>query len=106
MTSPVVFVCTLQCGNCALTATLLDARRFASLLVMPRSLVVVKDDMYTKYLHGIREVTTDVVDNMFANMDCCSTVNSWHLFRTKPRISLTIRIVPKVLQNKLLFGKK
>ena len=75
---------------------------------MPRSLVIVKDDMYTKYLHGIREVTTDVIDETFANLDSCSAPNldSSHLHRTKPRISLTIRVVPKILQNKILFGKK
>jgi len=74
---------------------------------MPRSLIVVKDDMYSKYLHGIRECAADVVDDTFANLDSCSAVSTGSkLHRTKTRISLTIRIVPKVLQNKILFGKK
>ena len=75
---------------------------------MPRSLVVVQDDMYSQYLHGIREVTMDVVDNTFANLDSSGSMPSvdTQLHRTKPRISLTIRVVPKVLQNKILFGKK
>ena len=90
-----------------MSATSLESRRFASILLMPRSLVVVKDDMYTKYLHGIQEVTSDVVDDMFVNLDSCSAVNVGScLDRTKPRISLTVRIVPKVLQNRILFGKK
>jgi len=74
---------------------------------MPRSLVVVRDDMYTKYLHGIRELTTDVVDDTFANLQSCSALNvGSRLHRTQPRISLTIRVVPKILQNKIFFGKK
>jgi len=78
---------------------------------MPRSLIVVQDDMYTRYLHGIREVTTDVVDESFANLDTAAVSSQPpslgnQLHRAKPRISLTVRVVPKVLQNKILFGKK
>ena len=88
-------------------STSLDARRFASILLMPRSLIVVKDEMYSRYLHGIRELTTDVVDDTFANLDCDSAPSvGAELHRTKPRISLTVRVVPKVLQNKIFFGKK
>lgn len=94
-------------GQGIMSATSLDARRFASVLLQRRSLVVVRDDMYTTYLHGIREATTDVVDDSFANLDSCSELSLGScLDRTKPRISLTIRVVPKVLQNKILFGKK
>jgi len=74
---------------------------------MRRSLIVVRDDMYTTYLHGIREATADVVDESIANLDSCSPLSlGSRLDRTKPRISLTVRVVPKVLQNKILFGKK
>jgi len=74
---------------------------------MPRSLIIVKDDMYTKYLHGIRELTEDAVDESLANLDACPAVTLGScLHRIKPRISLTVRVVPKVLQNKILFGKK
>jgi len=96
-----------------MTSSSLDARRFASILLMPRSLNVVKDDMYSKYLHGIREVTSDVIDESFANLDTITATASsvplsvgTQLHRSKPRISLTIRVVPKVLQNKILFGKR
>ncbi|KAF9966570.1 Alpha-ketoglutarate-dependent dioxygenase alkB 6 [Mortierella alpina] len=30
-----------------------------SLLVQPRSLLVLKEDIYSKYMHGIREITSD-----------------------------------------------
>lgn len=95
------------CVQCELSASSLDARRFASILLMPRSLVIVRDDMYTKYLHGIREVTTDVIDDTFANLSSCGALSEGsQLRRTKSRISLTVRVVPKVLQNKIFFGKK
>ena len=89
------------------SATSLDARRLASVLLMRRSLVVVQDDMYTQHLHGIRQLTTDLLDESVANLDsCCALQTGSQLHRTKPRISLTIRIVPKVLQNRILFAKK
>ena len=75
---------------------------------MPRSLVIVKGDMYTRYLHGIRETTTDLVDETYANLDSCGPsfgIGSL-LQRSRARISLTVRVVPKVLQNRLLFGRK
>jgi len=81
-------------------------RRLGSVLLMPRSLIIVKSDMYNKYLHGIHETTSDTVDDKYANIDACPGVSIGDTFhRTKPRISLTVRVVPKVLKNKILFGK-
>jgi len=63
--------------------------------------------MYSRYLHGIREVDRDIVDETFVNLSTCTAVGvGAELRRTLPRISLTIRVVPKVLQNKILFGRK
>ena len=63
----VVRLCLFALCSCDSTTTTLDNRRFTSLLLTPRSLVVVKND--TKYMHDICKVTSNVVDNMFTNMD-------------------------------------
>jgi alkylated DNA repair protein alkB family protein 6 len=98
---------TNEASSDAISSSSFANRRFASILVMPRSLVVVKHDMYEKFLHGIQETTSDTVDDMFVNLDSCPgvTIGS-KLDRIKPRISLTVRVVPKVLRNKILLGKK
>jgi hypothetical protein len=82
-------------------------RRIGSVLLMPRSLIVVKHDLYKHHLHGIQETTVDNIDDKFANLDACPEVSvGATLHRTKPRISLTVRVVPKVLKNKILLGGK
>uniref|UniRef100_A0A182T917 Alpha-ketoglutarate-dependent dioxygenase AlkB-like domain-containing protein n=1 Tax=Anopheles maculatus TaxID=74869 RepID=A0A182T917_9DIPT len=40
----------------------------ASIVLEPRSLLIVKDDMYHKYLHSIAELEQDVVDDRIANL--------------------------------------
>jgi len=82
-------------------------RRFASILIQPRSLVVVKHDMYVKYLHGIADVASHVIDDQFVNLASCRDIElGARVKRTQPRISLTVRVVPKVLKNKLLLGRR
>jgi alkylated DNA repair protein alkB homolog 6 len=74
---------------------------------MPRSLIVVKHDMYKRHLHGIQETTVDTVDDTFVNLDACPGVSVGAVLnRTKPRISLTVRVVPKVLKNKIFLSAK
>ncbi|RDD44295.1 Alpha-ketoglutarate-dependent dioxygenase alkB-like protein 6 [Trichoplax sp. H2] len=79
-------------------------RYLASLLLEPRSLLILKNDLYTNYLHGIQERTTDVVDEKVVNIKFCQSKLGDVLTR-KTRISLTIRHVPKVLKVQL-FKKK
>lgn len=65
--------------------------------------------MYNNYMHGIEEITSDVIDNSISNLNACGSdlqVGS-SLSRNK-RISLTIRNVPKVSKfnlNSLMLNK-
>ncbi|KAJ3296256.1 hypothetical protein HDU79_007152 [Rhizoclosmatium sp. JEL0117] len=81
-------------------------------LIQPRSLVMLQDEMYEGYLHGIGETWEDVVSS--------ATIDNWTeagmsvlaesdepitLKRQNTRVSLTFRVAAKV--SKLnLFGKK
>ncbi|KAJ3236965.1 Alpha-ketoglutarate-dependent dioxygenase alkB 6 [Chytriomyces hyalinus] len=84
-----------------------------SLLLQPRSLVIIHDDLYNNYLHGIKEVTQDMVqkssvlnwadtgmdtDELLG--DCGAAV----LLR-ETRVSLTFRVAAK-LSKLNLFGKR
>ncbi|XP_071794814.1 alpha-ketoglutarate-dependent dioxygenase alkB homolog 6-like [Asterias amurensis] len=75
-----------------------------SLLLQPRSLLVLKDDMYTSYLHGITETTSDLITDKVVNIDRMDHSIGDTLDRSC-RISLTIRYVPKTLKMNL-FGKR
>lgn len=86
--------------------TSLDSRHFLSLLLQPRSLVLVQDDMYKVYLHGIKEVTQDTLTDKVANLDLVPEVKEGDVLERSTRVSLTIRYVPKVLKAKLIFGKR
>lgn len=87
--------------------TSFDDRFVTSILLEPRSLVFVCDDMYKTYLHGISERTFDTITESIANIELCEMAKSVNdkLTRTS-RVSLTIRHVPKVLKAKIMFGKK
>lgn len=76
-----------------------------SLLLEPRSLLILQDKLFQYYLHGIEEVTEDVIDESVANLDMCSgdyAVGSKLVRDT--RISLTIRHVPKTTVFKINIG--
>jgi len=81
------------------------SRHIGSLLLEPRSLLIVQDKMYTSFLHGIQEVSSDTVNMKMFNLQYCSAKLGQELNREK-RISLTIRHVPKVLKANLIFGNK
>jgi len=72
-----------------------DDLKVTSLLLERRSLVVLQDDMYTKYLHGIAEVHCDTVSGAEANLELCGGqyTTGAELQRTT-RVSLTVRHVP------------
>lgn len=63
------------------------------------------DDMYKTYLHGIEERRTDDVCDKILNLDKCQA-QSGQVLERGTRVSLTIRVVSKVLKNKFIFGKK
>ena len=65
------------------------------MLLERRSLVVLQDDMYTKYMHTIREVDRDIVLGTEANLECCGIQYQVGTeLRRDTRISLTVRHVP------------
>lgn len=75
--------------------------KICDLLLERCSLVIVKDDMYTTYLHSIKELDVDIVGGC-ANLENCMMKYSLNeQLKRETRVSLTIRNVPKVLKIKL-----
>lgn len=76
------------------------------LLIEPGSLLILKDDMYNKYLHSISEVTEDLITSNIANIDRCTGFKDriGETVQRGRRISLTIRHVPKTSKMKLRLG--
>ena len=81
----------------------LHERRVCSLFIEPRSLLVLKNDMYNKYLHGIEEVSEDTLGSNIARLPEGSSIGSQ--MQRGIRYSLTIRNVPKTSKIKFKFGK-
>ena len=73
-----------------------------SLLVEPRRLLVLQDEMYRKLLHGIEEIHEDKIDDKICNLDNSAVIGS--IIPRNTRISLTIRHVPKNIQNETQVG--
>lgn len=84
-----------------------ESRFLFSLLVKPRSLLILQDDMYQRLLHGIRPRTHDTLATAtdVPNLSAASAQPGDTLTRGT-RVSLTIRHVPKVLKAKLMLGRK
>ncbi|XP_066153055.1 alpha-ketoglutarate-dependent dioxygenase alkB homolog 6 [Euwallacea fornicatus] len=75
--------------------------KICDILLERCSLVIVTDDMYTKYLHSIKETDSDNVAGC-ANLDNCTVKYPLNeQLKRETRVSLTIRHVPKVLKIKL-----
>merc|ERR1712226_579058 len=85
----------------------LITERIGSVMLEPRSLYIATDEVYSKYLHGIREDTTYNLqnENVFNIRLCSNGDNSASLsvLERSKRMSITIRHVPKVLKNKLFI---
>ncbi|XP_053124703.1 alpha-ketoglutarate-dependent dioxygenase alkB homolog 6 [Hemicordylus capensis] len=82
-----------------------EQRHFLSLLLKPRSLLVLRQDMYVHYLHGIRLVAEDTVTEKVVNAGGSSSAVGDTLSRGT-RVSLTIRLVPKVLKTSIILGRR
>uniref|UniRef100_A0A8C8R772 AlkB homolog 6 n=1 Tax=Pelusios castaneus TaxID=367368 RepID=A0A8C8R772_9SAUR len=82
-----------------------EQRHFLSLLLEPRSLLVLREDMYLRYLHGIQPTTSDTITEKVANVMACGAVLGDELHRGT-RVSLTIRHVPKVLKTAIFLGRR
>ena len=76
-----------------------------SLLLEPRSLNILTEDLYNVYLHGIAEREVDILDNKVVNLDMCCNIPTEKCLSRDTRVSLTIRYVPKILNVKLKFRK-
>lgn len=69
-----------------------EGSEVCSIFVDARSLLILQDDMYEKYVHGISSKTEDTLSSDILN--CCSSSPNQVLNRST-RVSLTIRHVPK-----------
>nr|DBA20673.1 TPA: hypothetical protein GDO54_017432 [Pyxicephalus adspersus] len=81
-----------------------EQRYVLSLLLEPRSLFILREDLYKNYLHGIHPYTEDKLGNRVVNLEKCVAQTDETLDRGT-RVSLTIRYVPKVLKTALFLGK-
>lgn len=82
-----------------------DEQNRVQILVERRSLLMIKDDAYHKYLHSIEERTEDVILPDISNIEMCEMTNDKNrVLQREKRISLTIRHVPKTSKMKLKFG--
>uniref|UniRef100_A0A1B6M712 Fe2OG dioxygenase domain-containing protein n=2 Tax=Graphocephala atropunctata TaxID=36148 RepID=A0A1B6M712_9HEMI len=73
-----------------------------SLLLEPRSLLLLQDSMYHDYQHSIEEVLQDVITESIVNLNQTNENNSLSkVLNRSTRISLTIRHVPKTTKLKL-----
>ncbi|XP_075262287.1 putative RNA/DNA demethylase ALKBH6 [Convolutriloba macropyga] len=87
----------------------LKLEKIGSILLEPRSLYIATDEVYTTYLHGIREesifdLSTENVFNLEQNVTSSGDVLKAEKILTRSkRVSVTIRHVPKVLKNRLFI---
>lgn len=112
-------ICTLSCGSHTIlefyekgndedgsTGEKIKRKSVCKLLIEPGSLLILKDDMYNKYLHSISEVTEDLITSNLANIERCASFKNriGEIVPRGRRISLTIRHVPKTSKMKLRLG--
>ncbi|XP_040832331.1 alpha-ketoglutarate-dependent dioxygenase alkB homolog 6 isoform X2 [Ochotona curzoniae] len=82
-------------------------RPIASLLLEPRSLLVLRGRAYTRLLHGIAATRVDVLEatSLPCNAAACPSALPGARLDRSTRVSLTIRRVPRVLRTSLLLSK-
>ncbi|XP_067000722.1 alpha-ketoglutarate-dependent dioxygenase alkB homolog 6 isoform X2 [Anabrus simplex] len=80
--------------------------KILSLLLERRSLLILQDDMYHKYMHSIAEVEDDIVTDKVANLKTCGIQYiQGQTLKRSTRISLTIRHVPRTSRFQIRLGK-
>ncbi|KAK2906353.1 alpha-ketoglutarate-dependent dioxygenase alkB homolog 6 [Channa argus] len=82
-----------------------ENRYLFSLLVKPRSLLILQDEMYQRLLHGIQACAQDTLTDKVVNVSPAGALPGETLIRGT-RVSLTIRHVPKIIKTKLVLGRK
>lgn len=82
-------------------------RPAVSLLLEPRSLLVLRGTAYTRLLHGIAAARVDPLDkaSLPLNAAACPSARPGACLVRGTRVSLTIRRVPRVLRAGLLLSK-
>jgi alkylated DNA repair protein alkB family protein 6 len=85
----------------------LQERRVCSLCLEPGSLLIISEEAYTGYLHGIAERTQDVLDESVCNVHLIDPqLREQRVIERQQRLSLTIRTVKKTVKLSKLFGAK
>lgn len=96
-------IATVTCGSHTVLEFLENTEnrdKVCELLLERCSLVIVKDDLYSKYLHSISERCSDVLSAKCVNLNNCGRqFDVGKTLERSTRISLTIRNVPKVLKS-------
>ncbi|XP_029546577.1 alpha-ketoglutarate-dependent dioxygenase alkB homolog 6 [Salmo trutta] len=82
-----------------------ESRYLLSLLVRPRSLLILQDDMYQRLLHGIQGTHHDSLTERVANL-LAAGVQPGSTLTRGTRVSLTVRHVPIVMRANLLLSRK
>ncbi|XP_066516388.1 alpha-ketoglutarate-dependent dioxygenase alkB homolog 6 [Hoplias malabaricus] len=82
-----------------------EGRYVMSLLLRQRSLLMLQDEMYKSYLHGIQPVTVDTLTERVVNLTAAGGQVGEALTRGT-RVSLTIRHVPKTCHANLQLYRK
>lgn len=102
-------VTTISCGSHTLLEFYKseDRKQEFSLLLEPRSLLILQKNLYHNYLHAISETEIDdISQHKIKNLDMCSEFYKGQKFlKRSKRISLTIRHVPKTSKVKIKLGK-
>ena len=68
-------------------------------------MLILKDELYHNYLHGIDEVSEDDVDDSVRNLSRAG-VKVGQKIQRKTRVSLTIRNVPRTSKAKMLLSAR
>lgn len=73
-------------------------------LLEPCSLLILREELYNNYLHGISEIGKDIIREDICNLSqCAGKYQIGSTLKRNTRISLTIRHVPKTTKMKLNF---
>lgn len=98
-------IATISCGSHTVLNFVENSEirtKKCQLLLERCSLIVIKDDMYSKYLHSIDEIEADVISEGCANLlNCGKQYIVGNRIKRDTRVSITIRNVSKVLKIKL-----
>ncbi|CAL8126033.1 unnamed protein product [Orchesella dallaii] len=77
-----------------------------SLLLEPRSLLILQETCYNNFLHGIEERSSDLITDKILNVNQCQELKLNNELSRDTRISLTIRHVPKTTKPILRLGRR